>query len=72
MHLPELPTVFVKAGEERKVYFTVQARELLAQGWVEKTEVPPTPVVEEKKETAKPEPKTRGAKAKVEFIEEDK
>lgn len=36
MHLPELPTIFVKNGEERKVYFTVQARELSEMGWVEK------------------------------------
>ena len=36
MHLPKLPTIFVKNGEERKAFFTVQARELLAAGWVEK------------------------------------
>jgi len=38
MHLPKLPTIFVKNGEERKAFFTVQARELLAAGWVEKGE----------------------------------
>lgn len=52
MHLPKLPTIFVKGGEERKAYFTVQARELIADGWVEQgTEKPapvaPEPVVEE-------------------------
>lgn len=41
MHLSKLPTIFVKNGEERKVYFTVQARELQSEGWVEKgTEKP--------------------------------
>lgn len=54
MHLPKLPTIFVKGGEERKAYFTVQARELIADGWVEQgTEKPapaaPEPVVEEVK-----------------------
>ena len=33
MHLPELPTIFVKGDEERKAYFTIQAKELLAAGW---------------------------------------
>lgn len=36
MHLPNLPTIFVKDGVERKAYFTVEARELTAAGWVEK------------------------------------
>ena len=36
MHLPKLPTIFVKGGEERKAYFTIQAREMMAAGWVEK------------------------------------
>ena len=35
MHLPQLPTVFVKDGEERKAYHTIEAKELLAAGWVE-------------------------------------
>jgi len=38
MHLSKLPTIFVKNGEERKAFFTVQARELLAAGWVEKVD----------------------------------
>ena len=38
MHLPKLPTICVKNGEERKAFFTVQARELLAAGWVEKVD----------------------------------
>ena len=56
MHLPELPTIFVKGGEERKVYFTVQARELVRDGWVEKGSEPapkPAPAAAAKAE-AKP------------------
>ena len=49
MHLSKFPTVFVKGGEERKAFFTIQAKELIAAGWVEKgTEqkaVEPTPEV---------------------------
>jgi len=57
MHLPELPTIFVKGDEERKAYFTIQAKELLAAGWVIKgTEE----VVEEKvEEKPAPKPKAR-------------
>lgn len=77
MHLPELPTIFVKGGEERKVYFTVQARELLALGWTEKGEekpvkVEPLKAVEPKAEPVKAEPKQRTAKIKPEVIAEDK
>ena len=58
MHLPKLPTVFVKGGEERKAFFTVQARELIAAGWVEKGTEAPKPVVKEepKVETPAEEP----------------
>lgn len=66
MHLPELPTIFVKGGEERKVYFTVQARELLAAGWKEKGEV----VAEPKKEEVKTETKPRVAKTKADVAAE--
>lgn len=52
MHLPKLPTIFVKDGEERKAYYTVQARELLAAGWKEKGEEKPEP-----KAASKPAPK---------------
>lgn len=41
MHLPKLPTIFVKDGEERKAFFTVEARELVADGWVEKEDPKP-------------------------------
>ena len=36
MHLSKLPTIFVKGGEERKAFFTIQAKELIAAGWVQK------------------------------------
>lgn len=45
MHLPELPTIFVKNGEERKAYFTVQAKELVEAGWVQKGTEEPKPAV---------------------------
>jgi len=58
MHLPKLPTIFVKGDEERKAFFTVQAREFLLDGWVEK-EDQPAPVKASKwaksKEEAAPE-----------------
>jgi hypothetical protein len=37
-HLKKLPTYFVKGDERRAAYWTVQARELRAQGFVEETE----------------------------------
>jgi hypothetical protein len=33
-HLSKLPTIFVKDGDRREAYYTVQARELLEQGYV--------------------------------------
>ena len=68
MHLPELPTIFVKGDEERKAYFTIQAKELLAAVWkVKGTEE----VVEEKvEEKPAPKPKARRvAKKPVETSE---
>jgi hypothetical protein len=54
MHLPNLPTVFIKDGVERKAYHTVEARELVADGWSEKGSsrktVKTVPQAEEKKE----------------------
>ena len=72
MHLPELPTIFVKGDEERKAFFTVQARELLAAGWVVKgSETKEKPAVEPKEEIVKavaeekPKPRTRTRTKKV-------
>ncbi len=68
MHLPELPTIFVKGGEERKAYFTIQAKELLEAGWVIKG----TEEVVEEKAAEEPAPKTktrRAAKKPVETSE---
>lgn len=70
MHLPKLPTIFIKGDEERKAYFTIQAKELIAAGWVIK-DSEETPEKVEKKVESKPkarrttkkvveEPKTEG------------
>ena len=65
MHLPELPTIFVKGDEERKAYFTIQAKELLAAGWkIKGTEE----VVEEKVEE-KPAPKPRARRTTKKPVE---
>ena len=37
-HLKKLPTYFVKGDERRAAYYTIQARELLAAGFVEEGE----------------------------------
>lgn len=68
MHLPKLPTVFVKGGEERKAYFTIQAKELLEAGWAEKSE---EPVKEEAKAEPKAEAKPRATKVKTESKKEE-
>lgn len=39
MHLNKLPTWFVKDGERRPVYYTVDARELSEEGWEPEEEV---------------------------------
>jgi len=64
MHLPELPTIFVRGDEERKAYFTIQAKELIEAGWVIRSQEKSAPKVEAKKEVfevteEKPAPKTR-------------
>lgn len=73
MHLPKLPTIFVKGGEERKAYFTVQARELLQAGWVEKKEEEPKPVKKEEPavKEVKTEAKPKTVRAKVETKQEE-
>lgn len=47
-HLPKLPTFYVKDGKRIAVFFTVKARELMADGWVEETEQSVEEVVEPK------------------------
>lgn len=37
-HLKKLPTYFIRGDERRAAYWTVQARELKADGWVEEGE----------------------------------
>lgn len=78
MHLDRLPTLFVKDGEERKVYFTIQARELSEDGWIEKAPSSKLPIktVANKTESVKPvsgktetfEEIKSAAKAKSELI----
>lgn len=63
MHLEKLPTIFVKGDEERKVYFTIQAKELAALGWTEKKEG--------KVEEIKAESKPRNTRAKAEVQKEE-
>lgn len=67
MHLPKLPTIFVKGDEERKAFFTIQAKELIAAGWVIKGSEEVPEKVEEKVES---KPKARRTTKKV--VEEPK
>ena len=67
MHLPELPTIFVKGGEERKAFFTIQAKELLAAGWVIKGTEKPAP-----KKVEAPKPEVKAEEPKVEVKTEPK
>jgi len=64
MHLPELPTIFVKNGEERKAYFTVQAKELVEAGWVQKG------TKEHKPSAAKTNQKATGAVEEIKPVSE--
>ena len=77
MHLPQLPTILVKDGEERKAYHTVEAKELVAAGWVEKGTKPvPAKTAEKpapKAEAVKPAPvKAKPEAVKTETKETDK
>ena len=42
-HLKKMPTYFVKDGVRRAAYYTIQAKELLAQGFVEEGAEPSAP-----------------------------
>jgi len=69
MHLPELPTIFVKGDEERKAYFTIQAKELIAAGWkIKGTEEAVEEKVEEKVEK-KPAPKPKARRVTKKPVE---
>lgn len=68
MHLPKLPTIFVKGGEERKAFFTIQAKELMEAGWVEKAEPGEK---EEVKAEVKAEAKPRVTRTKAEPKKEE-
>lgn len=57
MHLRDYPKYFEKNGERRAAYFTVEATELLADGWVAvKTEKPKSPAAPEPAPEPEPEP----------------
>jgi hypothetical protein len=43
-HLKKLPTYFVKDGVRRAAYYTIQARELMAKGYVEEGAEPSKPI----------------------------
>jgi len=71
MHLSKFPTVFVKGGEERKAFFTIQAKELIAAGWVEKgTEKKVSEPVAEAKEEPKVEEKPKARRVAKKKAEE--
>ena len=52
MYLKKRPTYFVKGTQRKTVFHTVEARELLAQGWAEEGKVAPV----EEAATVVPEP----------------
>ena len=54
-HLKKLPTYFIKDGVRKAAYYTVQARELLAKGFVEEGAEPNQPI---KAHEPKPVPET--------------
>lgn len=63
MHLKNRPTYFVKNGIRKPVYYSVDARQLIENGWVEEgTSVAPEPI----KVTGVPIPITSPEPAKVE------
>ena len=65
MHLSKLPTTFVKDGVERLAYHTIEAKELIAFGWVEKGKekakrvAKPKAEAPKKEEEKKEKPKTQ-------------
>ena len=54
MYLKKRPTYFVKGTQRKTVFHTVEARELLAQGWAEEGKV--APVEEAAPVAPEPEP----------------
>jgi hypothetical protein len=61
MHLKERPTYFVKNGVRKPVYYSVDARQLIENGWEEEGKSKPKakqpePVIEEKVELLPYEP----------------
>jgi hypothetical protein len=54
-HLRKLPTYFVKGDERRAAYYTIQARELKAAGFVEEGATPNKPIEAHKPAERQPE-----------------
>jgi hypothetical protein len=74
MNLPVLPTIFTKDGDERKAYHTVEARELIAAGWVESsvTKTTVVTVTQELETKGITEEKPKVIKAKPVAVKENK
>lgn len=73
MHLPGYPHFYVKNGKRRAVYFTGEARDLTAQGWIKEgaAEVAAAPeVVVPAPEVAVPAPAVEVDEPEVETSEE--
>lgn len=67
MYLRQRPTYYVKGSERFAAHYTVQARDLEAQGWVKEEEQKPAA----KKQETSPEPaKAKAAKSVKEKIVE--
>jgi hypothetical protein len=54
-HLRKLPTYFVKGDERRAAYYTINARELKAAGFVEEGTTPDKPIEAHKPAERQPE-----------------
>lgn len=54
-HLKKLPTYFVKGDERRAAYYTIDARELKAAGFVEEGAAPDKPIEAHKPAERQPE-----------------
>jgi hypothetical protein len=63
MHLKKLPTYYMKGDDRRAAYYTIQARELIADGYVEEGVEAGTP---EAAEIKTPEPLERQPEVVVE------
>ena len=71
MYLRQRPTYYVKGSERCAAYYTVQARDLEAQGWIQEEDAKPAPKNEPKKQEVSVEPvKTKSTKSAKEKVTE--